>query len=80
MFGISREIRQQGGPFNVTSETTAWEIYNNRASVVDRELIKDWNDSLNSLLIFVRPPLVPRLFPNAGTGGAVFCCPHCIYN
>ncbi|PVF91024.1 hypothetical protein CPB86DRAFT_456233, partial [Serendipita vermifera] len=32
---------------------TAWEIYNHKASEIDRELIKDWNDSLNTLLIFV---------------------------
>ncbi|PVF90868.1 hypothetical protein CPB86DRAFT_720345, partial [Serendipita vermifera] len=29
-----------------------WEIYNHKASEIDRELIKDWNDSLNTLLIF----------------------------
>jgi hypothetical protein len=34
-------------------ETTAWEVYNKRAAIVDRELIKDWNDGLNTLLIFV---------------------------
>lgn len=32
---------------------TAWEIYNKRAATYDKELIKDWNDSLNTLLVFV---------------------------
>ncbi|PVG03917.1 hypothetical protein CPB86DRAFT_310221, partial [Serendipita vermifera] len=30
----------------------AWEIYNDRADEIDQELIKDWNDSLHTLLIF----------------------------
>jgi hypothetical protein len=33
--------------------TTAWEVYNDRALETDKERIKDWNDSLNTLLIFV---------------------------
>lgn len=36
-----------------TAPATAWEIYNSRAAVIDRELIKDWNASLNTLLVFV---------------------------
>ena len=40
-------------PLAVNKETTAWEIYNDRAQTIDRELIRDWNDSLNTLLIFV---------------------------
>lgn len=32
---------------------TAWEIYNQRAGIVDKERIKDWNDSLSVLLVFV---------------------------
>jgi hypothetical protein len=42
-----------GDPLVVTKDTTAWEIYNHKASEIDREMIKDWNDSLNTLLIFV---------------------------
>jgi hypothetical protein len=34
-------------------QKTAWEIYNKRAAEVDKEMVKDWNDSLNTLLIFV---------------------------
>jgi hypothetical protein len=33
--------------------TSAWEIYNRKAAVYDKELIKDWNASLNTLLVFV---------------------------
>jgi len=35
------------------SEKSVWDIYNNLADVRDSELIKDWNDTLNFLLIFV---------------------------
>lgn len=38
----------------VNEDTTAWELYNAKANEVDQELIRDWNDSLNTLLIFVR--------------------------
>lgn len=46
-------------------ETTAWEVYNKRALIVDRELIKDWNDTLNTLLIFVRICLITYFLPTA---------------
>ncbi|PVG03065.1 hypothetical protein CPB86DRAFT_869978 [Serendipita vermifera] len=52
LFGLGREPRRPGDPLVVTGETTAWEIYNHKASELDREMIKDWNDSLNTLLIF----------------------------
>jgi hypothetical protein len=52
-FGRSRNPNKPSDPFVVTKDTTAWEIYNHKASEVDREMIKDWNDSLNTLLIFV---------------------------
>ncbi|PVF92409.1 hypothetical protein CPB86DRAFT_791186 [Serendipita vermifera] len=52
LFGVGREPKRPGDPLVVTDETTAWEIYNHKASEVDREMIKDWNDSLNTLLIF----------------------------
>ncbi|PVF92408.1 hypothetical protein CPB86DRAFT_877909 [Serendipita vermifera] len=52
LFGVGREPKRPGDRLVVTDETTAWEIYNHKASEVDREMIKDWNDSLNTLLIF----------------------------
>ncbi|KIM29825.1 hypothetical protein M408DRAFT_37804, partial [Serendipita vermifera MAFF 305830] len=29
-----------------------WDVYNNEAMKVDNELVKDWKESLNSLLLF----------------------------
>ncbi|PVG04036.1 hypothetical protein CPB86DRAFT_842303, partial [Serendipita vermifera] len=52
LFGLTRETRRPDVPLVMTKDTTAWEIYNHKASEVDREMIKDWNDSLNTLLIF----------------------------
>lgn len=37
-------------------ENTIWDVYNNEARIVDRELVKDWESSLNSLLLFVSIP------------------------
>jgi hypothetical protein len=59
LFGKPREARQPGTPLQVTQDTSIWEIYNNEAEIVDRERIKDWNDSLNTLLIFVSAHLGP---------------------
>jgi len=56
-FGKPREARQPGTPLQVTRETSIYEIYNHEAEITDRERIKDWNDSLNTLLIFVRTRL-----------------------
>jgi hypothetical protein len=53
LFGLGRNPNRPGEPLGVTNDTTAWEIYNHKASEIDREMTKDWNDSLNTLLIFV---------------------------
>ncbi|KIM32245.1 hypothetical protein M408DRAFT_20563, partial [Serendipita vermifera MAFF 305830] len=43
----------QGGQFGgMTRESTGWDVYNNEAKKVDTELVNDWRDSLNSLLLF----------------------------
>ncbi|PVF97159.1 hypothetical protein CPB86DRAFT_760725 [Serendipita vermifera] len=53
LFGYNRRERKSHKHSLVTTEeTTAWEIYNFRASQIDRDLIRDWNESLNTLLIF----------------------------
>jgi hypothetical protein len=52
-FGLAKDTRKPGEPLKMTENTTVWEIYNHKAAEVDREMIKDWNDSLNTLLIFV---------------------------
>jgi hypothetical protein len=33
---------------------TVWELYNEKARQRDNVLLKDWNSSINSLLLFVR--------------------------
>jgi Family of unknown function (DUF6535) len=37
----------------MTREYSGWDVYNNEAKKVDTELVNDWRDSLNSLLLFV---------------------------
>jgi hypothetical protein len=54
LFGPKRGLNRTGDPFVVPRERTAWEIYNLKTSKIDKELIKDWNDALYTLLIFVR--------------------------
>jgi Family of unknown function (DUF6535) len=54
------EIRAgEGGLLpGMTKEYTAWDVYNNEARKVDTELVNDWRDSLNSLLLFVSIPTI----------------------
>ena len=40
----------------MTKEYSGWDVYNNEAKKVDTELIRDWRESLNSLLLFVSNP------------------------
>ena len=37
----------------IPKEYSGWDVYNNEAKKVDTELVNDWRDSLNSLLLFV---------------------------
>jgi hypothetical protein len=53
LFGQVKESARPDDPLTINEDTTAWEIYNYRAAEVDREILKDWNDNLNTLLIFV---------------------------
>jgi Family of unknown function (DUF6535) len=47
----------------MTKEYSAWDVYNNEARKVDTELVNDWRDSLNSLLLFVSiVPIDSNLF------------------
>jgi hypothetical protein len=57
-FGLGRTPNRPSDPLVNTQDTTAWEIYNYKASEVDREMTKDWNESLNTLLIFVSQALL----------------------
>lgn len=63
VFGIPRDYRErQHRPLEVTGDTTAWDIYNHQAGMIERERVKDWNDTLNTLLIFVRDRPAPTRF------------------
>jgi Family of unknown function (DUF6535) len=59
----------------MTREYSAWDVYNNEARKVDTELVNDWRDSLNSLLLFVRirvpEPYVILRFKQAAIFAAV---------
>jgi hypothetical protein len=48
------------GSLIVTPDTTAWDIYKYHASRVESEVIKDWNGTLNTLLIFVSLFIHPK--------------------
>jgi hypothetical protein len=37
----------------MTKEYSGWDVYNNEAKKTDTELVNDWRESLNSLLLFV---------------------------
>ncbi|PVG03071.1 hypothetical protein CPB86DRAFT_822594 [Serendipita vermifera] len=52
VFEVNREARYPRDSWVIPEDATAWEIYNHKASEIDREFIKDCNDSLNTLLIF----------------------------
>jgi hypothetical protein len=51
---IGTGVAAEGGRLpGMTKEYSAWDVYNNEARKVDTELVNDWRDSLNSLLLFV---------------------------
>jgi hypothetical protein len=51
---IGTGVVGEGGRLpGITKEYSAWDVYNNEARKVDTELVNDWRDSLNSLLLFV---------------------------
>lgn len=43
----------------VKEDKTAWDYYNEKARISDREFVKDWNENLANLLIFVSHLLRP---------------------
>lgn len=62
LFGLKRRRRTEAKEqLDEGSEPNAYEWYNHHATIVDKELIKDWNDSLNTLLIFVGFQVSPDL-------------------
>ncbi|KAG8829221.1 hypothetical protein FRC17_006969 [Serendipita sp. 399] len=39
-------------PAQTPTETSIWDVYNNKTWLIDQEMIKDWTSSLNFLLVF----------------------------
>lgn len=52
--------RRRPDPKQLESESSFYDVYNNLAEAYDVEMIKDWNESLNFLLVFVS---IHHLFP-----------------
>jgi hypothetical protein len=58
---IGTGVVGEGGRLpGMTKEYSAWDVYNNEARKVDTELVNDWRDSLNSLLLFVSISSIDR--------------------
>jgi hypothetical protein len=45
----------------VTPDTTAWDIYNDQAEQVENEVVRDWKDTLSTLLVFVSKATVQAI-------------------
>lgn len=49
----------------VEGDKTAWDHYNEKARIDDREYVKDWNENLANLLIFVSKSMPLEELSNA---------------
>jgi hypothetical protein len=58
----------------IPKEYSGWDVYNNEAKKVDIELVNDWRDSLNSLLLFVSIFDTKLLPSNSIPIGGHICC------
>ncbi|KIM23262.1 hypothetical protein M408DRAFT_77835, partial [Serendipita vermifera MAFF 305830] len=56
------EIEEVNQPSKGPKEYSGWDVYNNEAKKLDTEMINDWRNSLNSLLLFVRSCWVTKSF------------------
>jgi tetratricopeptide (TPR) repeat protein len=64
-------------PPGIPKEYSGWDVYNNEAKEVDTELVNDWRDSLNSLLLFVSTFDTTPSPPNSiHTGGHICRCTY----
>lgn len=45
--------RRRHDPKQLETESSFYDVYNNLAEAYDAEMIKDWTESLNFLLVFV---------------------------
>jgi hypothetical protein len=64
----------------LTTEYSGWDVYNNEARKVDRELVKDWTASLNFLLLFVSARFDSYAMFSPCTGGNICCSPYRIHH
>lgn len=64
----------------MVKENTVWDVYNNEAKKVDTELVKDWKDSLNFLLVFVSTHTAFPDHSNTHIGGHFRCGTDSIYH
>jgi hypothetical protein len=63
------------------SNINIWDIYNERASLVDDDLVLDFNSSMDVLLVFVSMLLLPiRTSLRLSRGGSILCSSHCIHH
>jgi hypothetical protein len=77
---IGTEVAGEGGRLpGMTKEYSAWDVYNNEAKKVDTELVNDWRDSLNSLLLFVSISPSTSTYSDLRQGSHLRCCSHCLY-
>jgi hypothetical protein len=61
ILGISVDSDEKPqGSLIVTPDTTEWDIYNYHAGKVEKEVVNDWKETLNTLLIFVSTYILTR--------------------
>lgn len=71
-FGIPRTRNVKESPsIDPMSDATVWDIFDNHARKVEREHIKDWNDTLGTLLVFVRCCPKPYIQPLMMISGSI---------
>jgi hypothetical protein len=76
-FNLSMAAEGESIPGVVPKEYSGWDVYNNEAKKVDTELVNDWRDSLNSLLLFVSISGTNLSPPNSVHTGGHFCRRTC---
>jgi Family of unknown function (DUF6535) len=74
-------VAGEGGRLpGMTKEYSAWDVYNNEARKVDTELVNDWRDSLNSLLLFVSIASSTSTYSYLHQGGHLRRCSYCLHH
>jgi hypothetical protein len=52
-FDRSRRLTEVVDATQPSTTTTPWELYNDKAAALDRDMLKQWDNDLSTLLIFV---------------------------